>query len=83
MVENSLEDRGGNDKDLAKLTVGGEGKKKDDTDKGSNLVGRINNLISTDLENITEGRDFLFVFIDAPLEVALRIGFLYTILGWR
>jgi len=26
-----------------------------------NLVGKINNLVTTDLNNITEGRDFLFI----------------------
>ena len=30
-------------------------------DKGDNLVGKINNMISTDLKNITDGRDFLFL----------------------
>ena len=29
--------------------------------KAANLVGRINNYVSTDLGNITDGRDFLFV----------------------
>ena len=30
-------------------------------DKGKNLVGKINNLVTSDLGNITDGRDFLFV----------------------
>jgi hypothetical protein len=47
----------------------------------SNLVGRINNFISTDLGNITEGRDFLFVIWYCPLQVAICIWFLYSILG--
>ena len=63
--------------------VGEEEKGKDDKDKGSNLVGRINNLISTDLENITDGRDFLFVLVYTPLHIILCVGFLYKILGWR
>lgn len=29
--------------------------------KGSNLIGKINNLVTSDLEQITEGRDFLFL----------------------
>lgn len=47
----------------------------------SNLVGRINNFISTDLGNIVEGRDFLFVVWYCPLQVAICIWFLYSILG--
>ncbi|KAF7797042.1 hypothetical protein EIP86_008234 [Pleurotus ostreatoroseus] len=39
-----------------------EDKKEDEKDKkGSNLVGKINNLVTSDLEHITEGRDFLFL----------------------
>lgn len=34
---------------------------KDDTMKADNLVGKINNLVSVDLGNITEGRDFLIL----------------------
>lgn len=41
-----------------------EKESKEETDsksKGSNLIGKINNLITSDLENITRGRDFLFL----------------------
>ena len=48
----------------------------------ANLVGRINNLISTDLENITESRDFMFLLIYAPLQICLCVWFLYTFLQW-
>ena len=34
---------------------------KDGTVKADNLVGKINNLVSVDLGNITEGRDFLIL----------------------
>lgn len=37
------------------------GEKPDTNAKTANLVGRINNYVSTDLGNITDGRDFLFV----------------------
>ncbi|KAF8319735.1 hypothetical protein DL93DRAFT_2124628 [Clavulina sp. PMI_390] len=56
--------------------------KPDDDDSGGNLAGRINNLISTDLENITDSRDFMFLVIYAPLQTVLCIWFLYEILGW-
>lgn len=29
--------------------------------KGGNLVGKLNNLVTTDLNNVVDGRDFLFI----------------------
>ena len=49
----------------------------------SNLIGKINNLVTTDLENVVEARDFLFIVVYVPLQIALSIGFLYVVLGWR
>ena len=57
-----------------------EEKKK--ADKGSNLVGKITNLVSTDLNNIVDGRDFPMLFISLPLQIVLCIVFLYNVLGW-
>lgn len=76
----------------ASVSTKGKGKDKDDSkdkekekeaDNSSNLVGKINNLMSTDLGNITEGRDFLFVILFAPVQIIVSIIFLYQILGWR
>ena len=50
--------------------------------KGSNLVGKITNLVSTDLNNIVDGRDFPMLFISLPLHTILCIVFLYKVLGW-
>jgi hypothetical protein len=61
----------------------GKDKDKDKGSKATNLVGKINNLISTDLENITEGRDFFFIFIYSPLNIILGMVFLYVLLDWR
>lgn len=66
-----------------------------------NLVGKINNLVTTDLTNITDARDFLLLcehtssfcrscqcadglgsVVYVPLQVALSVWFLYSILGW-
>lgn len=33
----------------------------DNSTKSSNLVGKMNNLVSTDLENLVDGRDFLLL----------------------
>ena len=59
-----------------------EAKEEEET-KGSNLVGKINNLMSTDLENMVEGRDFLLILVYAPVQIVGSIIFLYQILGWR
>ncbi|KAG8687950.1 hypothetical protein FRC08_011696, partial [Ceratobasidium sp. 394] len=72
------------------ITSKGKGKDEDKDKKkeeekdadSSNLVGKINNLMSTDLGNITEGRDFLFVLIFSPVQIIISVIFLYNILGW-
>ncbi|KAF8308373.1 P-loop containing nucleoside triphosphate hydrolase protein, partial [Clavulina sp. PMI_390] len=48
----------------------------------STLVGRINNLISSDLEHIVEGRELPYILIHIPLKIILSMWFLYLILGW-
>ncbi|KDQ56810.1 hypothetical protein JAAARDRAFT_131890 [Jaapia argillacea MUCL 33604] len=55
---------------------------KGEEGKGSNLVGKINNLVTTDLGNLTDGRDFLWILIMSPLQIAVSVTFLYFILGW-
>ncbi|KAF9807084.1 hypothetical protein IEO21_08395 [Rhodonia placenta] len=52
-------------------------------EKSGNLVGKINNLVTTDLDNLINGRDFLFIVIMVPLQVCFCVWFLYNILGWR
>ncbi|KAH9028059.1 ABC transporter type 1, transmembrane domain-containing protein [Lactarius deliciosus] len=72
-----------------------KGKRKDeasgsdsDSDDGEepgdsrNLVGKMNNLVSTDLENIVDGRDLLLLILYFPLQVVICVWFLYNILGW-
>ncbi|KAF8157942.1 P-loop containing nucleoside triphosphate hydrolase protein [Crassisporium funariophilum] len=58
---------------------GADGTKSKDT---GNLVGKMNNLVTTDLSNIGEGRDFLLIFLLAPIQGTLCIVFLYQVLGW-
>ncbi|KAJ7139685.1 hypothetical protein C8R44DRAFT_867802 [Mycena epipterygia] len=74
-----------------KSTTSSKGKgKKADTAKeepeassdASNLVGKITNLVTTDLGNITESRDFLFILLLIPMEIVLCVIFLYKVLGW-
>ncbi|KIJ62235.1 hypothetical protein HYDPIDRAFT_176581 [Hydnomerulius pinastri MD-312] len=77
----------------ASSTAKGKQKAKDKTDgadaqakkpqsSADNLIGKINNLVTTDLNTITDGRDFLMVFPYVPLQIGLCIWFLYNILGW-
>ncbi|KAI0329604.1 multidrug resistance-associated ABC transporter [Cubamyces sp. BRFM 1775] len=47
-----------------------------------NLIGRINNLVTTDLNNLVDGRDFLFIVLYAPAQIIVSVVFLYAILGW-
>ncbi|KAJ3543408.1 hypothetical protein NM688_g5857 [Phlebia brevispora] len=47
-----------------------------------NLTGKLNNLITSDLDSITEGCYFLLVAVSTPLQTALSVWFLYKILGW-
>ncbi|KAJ7778321.1 hypothetical protein B0H16DRAFT_1711830 [Mycena metata] len=48
----------------------------------SNLVGKITNLVTTDLGNIVDARNFLFMLLVIPLEMMLCVVFLYNVLGW-
>lgn len=48
-----------------------------------NILGKVNNLITTDLQNITEGKEALRMVIQVPILVTLGTIFLYNILGWR
>ncbi len=49
----------------------------------SNFTGRINNLITTDLGNIIDARDFICLLVFLPLQIIFSTMFLYLILGWR
>ncbi|KAJ7148957.1 hypothetical protein C8R43DRAFT_1088261 [Mycena crocata] len=49
----------------------------------ASLVGRINNLVTTDLGGPPlDSRDFLVLFIYTPLQIAFGIWFLYGLLDW-
>lgn len=70
----------------SKSSVTKDGKRSSEPHKESdtsNLVGKINNLVSTDLDNIVEARDFFLIVFYVPIQIALCIVFLYVILGWR
>ncbi|KAH9166021.1 hypothetical protein EDB89DRAFT_2115943 [Lactarius sanguifluus] len=66
------------------VAAGSDSGKEDGEEPGdsSNLVGKMNNLVSTDLENLVEGRDFLLLVLYFPLQIVVSVWFLYNILGW-
>ncbi|KAF8443446.1 hypothetical protein BGX38DRAFT_1095677, partial [Terfezia claveryi] len=67
-----------------------EGTKKAFTSPEHSKVGMINNLMSTDLEQLTEARyfrvfnilDFFLLIGSAPIELIFAVWFLYDLLGW-
>ncbi|KAF8157953.1 multidrug resistance-associated ABC transporter [Crassisporium funariophilum] len=50
--------------------------------KKNNLIGKINTMVTVDVDNIINSKDFLMVVIQVPLELTLAIIFLYVVLGW-
>ncbi|KAI5824338.1 P-loop containing nucleoside triphosphate hydrolase protein [Schizophyllum commune Tattone D] len=64
----------------------GSGKKSNPEDDAQpdtdSFLGRLNTLVTTDLQNIINGRDFILILVYIPLNVIVGIVFLYSILGW-
>ncbi|KAJ7690181.1 hypothetical protein B0H17DRAFT_1331449 [Mycena rosella] len=56
--------------------------KEADAKSEDSLVGKINNLVTTDLGNIVDSLDFLYPVIFVPLQLAIGIWFLHSLLGW-
>jgi len=53
------------------------------TKKKDNLVGKINTLVTVDVDRIGDSKDFLLVLLAVPLELVTSMIFLYVVLGWR
>jgi hypothetical protein len=51
--------------------------------EGENLTGKINNLVTTDLGQITDAREFIRLILFVPLKITASTIFLYVVLGWR
>ncbi|KAE9384990.1 P-loop containing nucleoside triphosphate hydrolase protein [Gymnopus androsaceus JB14] len=47
-----------------------------------NILGKVNNLVTTDMQNITDGRETVRLIVQVPLQVVLCVLFLYNVLGW-
>ncbi|KAF7324829.1 ATP-binding cassette transporter [Mycena kentingensis (nom. inval.)] len=60
----------------------GDDKDNAESKPDANLMGRINTLLTVDLMNIIEARNFLFIVVLVPIQVGGSIVFLYHVLGW-
>ncbi|KAF5314793.1 hypothetical protein D9758_017505 [Tetrapyrgos nigripes] len=60
-------------------TEAADDKKKPDA---ANLVGKMNNLVTSDLQSIVDARDFGMLIFYTPIQIVLCIIFLYIVLGW-
>ncbi|EMD41558.1 hypothetical protein CERSUDRAFT_128415 [Gelatoporia subvermispora B] len=54
----------------------------DSTGVSAHIVGKLNNLVTSDLRNIYHGCDILYIILYLPVQSGLCIWFLYTVLGW-
>jgi hypothetical protein len=50
--------------------------------KGQDVAGRLNNLVTSDLESISAGKDWLLFGVNSMLQLVIGSWFFYTILGW-
>ncbi|KAK1229502.1 hypothetical protein PQX77_007425, partial [Marasmius sp. AFHP31] len=58
-------------------TPGQEGKAS-----SSSLVGKINNLVTTDVNNLLDSHHSVYLFTNVPIQLGVSLFFLYSILGW-
>ncbi|KAJ7283157.1 P-loop containing nucleoside triphosphate hydrolase protein [Mycena rebaudengoi] len=56
--------------------------KQDATKAQGSLTSKINNLVTTDLGNIVDSRELVSLVVYVPLQIAICIWFLHSILGW-
>ncbi|RPD53734.1 P-loop containing nucleoside triphosphate hydrolase protein [Lentinus tigrinus ALCF2SS1-7] len=53
------------------------------SDKKGQLLGRLNNLVTSDLSNVKNGNKFwLQLFVEVPVLIGSSIIFVYNVLGW-
>ncbi|TFY51521.1 hypothetical protein EVJ58_g10522 [Rhodofomes roseus] len=72
----------GHSENTNKAGVQAKVKRRDDDTEGKNVVGKINNLISSDLASLSLGREFLAILVRFPVKLIFSIWFLYAVLGW-
>ncbi|OCH87049.1 hypothetical protein OBBRIDRAFT_796585 [Obba rivulosa] len=52
------------------------------SETSQSLVGRLNTLVTIDVDKITRARDFVMLLVMVPLQAVLSLWFLYSVLGW-
>ncbi|EKM51055.1 uncharacterized protein PHACADRAFT_128771 [Phanerochaete carnosa HHB-10118-sp] len=60
----------------------GQADKAKEGEKSDNIVGKIMTMATSDLNNITGGRNFLLLVLGVPVDLIVSICFLYDLLGW-
>ncbi|KAF5389764.1 hypothetical protein D9757_005974 [Collybiopsis confluens] len=60
----------------------GSGSDADKVKRTNNLIGKINNLVTTDLAVINDARNCIALVSEIPMLLVFSSVFLYTILGW-
>ncbi|KAJ3850966.1 hypothetical protein EV368DRAFT_74841 [Lentinula lateritia] len=55
---------------------------KINSEKAKHILGKLSNLVTTDMQNITDGKEALRLIIQVPIQVALCVWFLERVLGW-
>nr|GAT58777.1 predicted protein [Mycena chlorophos] len=61
-----------------RLTSSSKSEKSD----SKNFLGRMNNLVTTDVSKVSASNEFWINFVVFPLQIALGMWFLYSIVGW-
>ncbi|GJE99674.1 multidrug resistance-associated ABC transporter [Phanerochaete sordida] len=51
-------------------------------EKAASVTGKLMNMATSDMNNITGGRNFLSLFIGTPLGIISSMWFLYALFGW-
>ncbi|OCH88609.1 P-loop containing nucleoside triphosphate hydrolase protein [Obba rivulosa] len=70
------------DEHMEAIETVGQEDNKDRRSVGTPIIGKLNNLVTSDLRNIYHGCDILYIILYLPVQSGLCIWFLYTVLDW-
>ncbi|EMD36160.1 hypothetical protein CERSUDRAFT_115127 [Gelatoporia subvermispora B] len=51
-------------------------------EKSKNFAGNLNNLVTIDMDRILNAREWINLVVMTPVQVAISVWFLYSVLGW-
>jgi hypothetical protein len=69
-----------------RITVNASGSAQDVPKKNpgtKDLAGRLNTLVTADMQNIMAGGQVIYMTTYIPVQIAVSVWFLYAVLGWR